>query len=44
MLWYQGLTQAEAAAILGVTERTVNSRWLAARVRLGDSLGGQLPI
>ena len=44
LLWYQGLTQAEAAAILGVTERTVNSRWLAARVRLGDSLGGQLPI
>jgi RNA polymerase sigma-70 factor (ECF subfamily) len=44
LLWYQGLTQAEAAAFLGVTERTVNRRWLAARVRLGDSLGGQLPI
>ena len=44
LLWYQGLTQAEAAAVLGVTERTVNSRWLAARVRLSDSLGGQLPI
>ena len=44
LLWYQGLTQAEAAGILGVTERTVNSRWLAARVRLGDTLGGQLPI
>ena len=44
LLWYQGLTQAEAAALLGVTERTVNSRWLAARVRLGDTLGGQFPI
>src|SRR5438477_525578 len=44
LLWYQGLTQAEAAAILGVTERTVNTRWLAARVRLSDALGGQLPI
>jgi RNA polymerase sigma factor (sigma-70 family) len=44
LLWYQGLTQAEAGAILGVTERTVNSRWLAARVRLSDALGGQLPI
>jgi RNA polymerase sigma factor (sigma-70 family) len=44
LLWYQGLTQAEAAAVIGVTERTVNSRWLAARVRLNDSLGGQLPI
>jgi RNA polymerase sigma factor (sigma-70 family) len=44
LLWYQGLTQAEAASLLGVTERTINSRWLAARVRLSDSLGGQLPI
>jgi RNA polymerase sigma-70 factor (ECF subfamily) len=44
LLWYQGLTQAEAASLLGVTERTVTSRWLAARVRLSDSLGGQLPI
>jgi RNA polymerase sigma-70 factor (ECF subfamily) len=44
LLWYQGLTQAETAALLGVTERTVNGRWLAARVRLGDTLGGQLPI
>jgi RNA polymerase sigma factor (sigma-70 family) len=44
LLWYQGLTQAEAATVLGVTERTVNSHWLAARVRLSDSLGGQLPI
>jgi RNA polymerase sigma-70 factor (ECF subfamily) len=43
LLWYQGLTQAEAATILNVTERTVNSRWLAARVRLSDALGGQLP-
>jgi RNA polymerase sigma factor (sigma-70 family) len=44
LLWYQGVTQAEAAALLGVTERTINSRWLAARVRLGDSVGGQFPI
>jgi RNA polymerase sigma-70 factor (ECF subfamily) len=44
LLWYQGLTQAEAGAILGVSERTVNSRWLVARVRLTDALGGQLPI
>jgi DNA-directed RNA polymerase specialized sigma24 family protein len=44
LLWYKGLTQAEAAALLGVSERTDNSRRLAARVRLGDSLDGQLPI
>ena len=43
LLWYQGLTQAEAAAVLGASERTVNKRWIAARLRLRDALGGQLP-
>jgi RNA polymerase sigma-70 factor (ECF subfamily) len=42
LLWYQGLTQVEAARVLGVTERTVNSRWLLARLHLKDSLGGDL--
>jgi RNA polymerase sigma factor (sigma-70 family) len=44
LLWYHGLTQLDAARVLGVTERTVNSRWLVARVRLSESLGGQLPF
>jgi RNA polymerase sigma factor (sigma-70 family) len=44
LLWYQGVSQAEAAALLAVSERTINSRWLAARVRLSDALGGQLPM
>jgi RNA polymerase sigma factor (sigma-70 family) len=44
LLWYQGVTQAQAAALLGASERTINSRWLAARVRLNDALGGQLPV
>jgi RNA polymerase sigma-70 factor (ECF subfamily) len=39
LLWYQGLTQAEAAALLGVSESTVKRHWLAARVRLGEFLG-----
>jgi RNA polymerase sigma-70 factor (ECF subfamily) len=43
LLWYQGLTQAEAAIALGVSERTVSRRWVAARMRLADALGGQLP-
>jgi RNA polymerase sigma-70 factor (ECF subfamily) len=43
LLWYQGLTQANAAKILGVTERTVNSRWVAARLALHRALRGQLP-
>jgi RNA polymerase sigma-70 factor (ECF subfamily) len=43
LLWYQGLTQPEAAAVLGVSERTVSRRWVAARLRLSGALGGQLP-
>jgi RNA polymerase sigma-70 factor (ECF subfamily) len=43
LLWYQGLSQANAAKILGVTERTVNSRWVAARLTLHRALRGQLP-
>ncbi len=44
LLWYQGLTQAEAALVLGVSERTVNKRWIAARLSLRDALGGRLPV
>jgi RNA polymerase sigma-70 factor (ECF subfamily) len=43
LLWYQGLSLAEAAALLGVTERVVRYRWRAARVRLHQRLGGRLP-
>jgi RNA polymerase sigma-70 factor (ECF subfamily) len=38
LLWFQGLTQAEAAVVLGVAEVTVRRRWLAARLRLQDLL------
>jgi RNA polymerase sigma-70 factor (ECF subfamily) len=34
LLWYQGLTQAEAAEVLGVSERSVRRRWFSARERL----------
>jgi RNA polymerase sigma factor (sigma-70 family) len=44
LLWYQGLTQGEAAEVLGLSEKTVNRRWVAARMRLGMALGGQLPF
>jgi RNA polymerase sigma-70 factor (ECF subfamily) len=43
LLWYQGLSQAEAAETLGVSERTVKRRWLAARLRLRDALQGEVP-
>jgi RNA polymerase sigma-70 factor (ECF subfamily) len=43
LLWYHGLTQAEAAEVLGTTERVVGSRWRRARLRLHRQLGGALP-
>jgi RNA polymerase sigma factor (sigma-70 family) len=38
--WYQGLTQAEAAAVLGVAVPTVKLRWMKARLRVQEALGG----
>jgi RNA polymerase sigma factor (sigma-70 family) len=43
LLWYQGLTQAEAATVLGVNERTVLRRWQQARLKVHKALQGQLP-
>jgi RNA polymerase sigma-70 factor (ECF subfamily) len=43
LLFYQGLSQAEAAAVLGVTEIMVKRRWRAARMRLVQALGGKFP-
>ncbi len=43
LLFYQGWTQAEAAEVLGVSERTVRRHWQAACVRLSEALGGDFP-
>jgi RNA polymerase sigma-70 factor (ECF subfamily) len=43
LVWYQGLTQAEAAALIGVTERVVKWRWRAARLTLHQALKGESP-
>jgi RNA polymerase sigma-70 factor (ECF subfamily) len=40
LLWYQGLSQAEAAALLGVAVPTVKLRWAKARLRVQRALGG----
>ncbi len=44
LLWYQGLSQAEAADLLGVNERTIKRRWQSARVKLHDALQGEVPL
>jgi RNA polymerase sigma factor (sigma-70 family) len=43
LLWYEGLEQAEAAAVLGISERTVQRRWQTARLHLHRDLNGVAP-
>jgi RNA polymerase sigma-70 factor (ECF subfamily) len=43
LVWYQGMKHTEAAALLGVSARTVKRRWQAACLRLHEILGGALP-
>jgi RNA polymerase sigma factor (sigma-70 family) len=40
LLWYQGMPQAEAAALLGIAVRTVKFRWMKARLQVQQALGG----
>jgi RNA polymerase sigma factor (sigma-70 family) len=43
LIWYQELSQAEAAELLGISERTVKRRWALARLALHKILGKTLP-
>jgi RNA polymerase sigma-70 factor (ECF subfamily) len=43
LLFYQGLSQEEAAQVLGVSIRTVKRRWQKARLGLRASLHGEWP-
>ena len=43
LLYYQGLSQAAAAALLGVTVRTVQRRWQAALLKLHRVFQGRWP-
>lgn len=40
LVWYEGLTQEEAAGVLGISLRTLKRRWQSARCRLYDALNG----
>jgi RNA polymerase sigma-70 factor (ECF subfamily) len=44
LLWYKGLTQPEAAEILGISLATLKRRWQSARIRLHDAYDGELPM
>jgi len=43
LLYFHGLSQVEAATLLGVTERTVRRYWTAARLKLMQGLKDLLP-
>jgi RNA polymerase sigma-70 factor (ECF subfamily) len=43
LVYYQGLGHAEAAALLGVSTKTVQRRWHAARLALHELMDGELP-
>ena len=43
LLWYQELSQEEAAELLSVDKSTVKRRWRSARTKLAETLKGWLP-
>ena len=43
LVWYHGMQQEAAATVLGISVRTVKTRWRNARLFLHDKLGGELP-
>jgi DNA-directed RNA polymerase specialized sigma24 family protein len=44
LIYFHGLSQAETATQLGVTERTVRRYWTVARLRLFEALKENLPF
>jgi RNA polymerase sigma factor (TIGR02999 family) len=44
LLYFHGLSQPEAAALLGVAERTVRRYWTIAKVKLFEGLKDFLPV
>jgi RNA polymerase sigma-70 factor (ECF subfamily) len=42
LLHYHGVTQPEAAALLGISERTVKRKWLKAKLALADAVRGDV--
>lgn len=43
LLWYQGLSHAEAAEVLGISDRSLQRRWHQTRVKLYRAMNGRLP-
>jgi RNA polymerase sigma-70 factor (ECF subfamily) len=43
LLWYQGVSQPDAATLLNVSIRTLERRWQSARLKLCAAMKGALP-
>jgi RNA polymerase sigma-70 factor (ECF subfamily) len=43
LIFYQGLSHAETAQLLGVSTKTVQRRWQESCIRLHKAMGGRLP-
>jgi RNA polymerase sigma factor (sigma-70 family) len=43
LLWYHGIPQSEAAALLNISERTLQRRWQSARLKVFQAMKGTLP-
>jgi RNA polymerase sigma-70 factor (ECF subfamily) len=43
LLWYWGLSHAQAAEALGVSAKTIQRRWASARLLIRDALHGESP-
>lgn len=43
LLWYRGLTHAQAGEVIGVATKTVQRRWASARLMIRDALEGEGP-
>jgi RNA polymerase sigma factor (sigma-70 family) len=43
LLFYQGLSQAEAAVVLEISGRTLKRRWQSARLKVAQAMGGRMP-
>jgi RNA polymerase sigma-70 factor (ECF subfamily) len=43
LIWYGGLSQDEAALVVGVSVRTIRGRWQEARLAIYEALEGRLP-
>jgi RNA polymerase sigma-70 factor (ECF subfamily) len=43
LLWYDNLTHAQAAEVLGVTTKTIQRRWASARLMIRDQMDGERP-